>query len=166
MLSVCLFYVFMFMFLALVSKLSILSCSCCILYCVLHYDNGVLLHLIWLLLLLMCHLTVCIIVYPGRFCFHGSWRVRVFYASVVLMTWYVHVWWRMIHRVLCIIAQYDICCVLDQCGRCRCAGCCDSCVRYVLLVTRHRPSVPTLEARRIEMTDVSTSIACGCLSFI
>ena len=89
----------MFMYLALVSKLSILSCSCCIVYCVLHYGNGVLLHLILLLLLLMCRLTVCFTVYPVRFWFYGWWRFRVFYAIVVLMTWHVHVGWRMIHRV-------------------------------------------------------------------
>jgi len=58
--AVCLlFCVFVFMYLALVSKLSILSCSCCIVHCVLHYDIGVLLHsILLLLLLLICHLTV------------------------------------------------------------------------------------------------------------
>ena len=42
-------------------------------------------------------------------------------------------------------------CVLHRCGLCRCAGCYDSCERYVL-VARHRPSVPTLGARRTEIT--------------
>jgi len=75
------------MYLALVSKLSILSCSCCIVHYVIHYGIGVLLHLILLLLLLlMRHLTVCIAVYPVRFWFHGWWRVLVFYVNVVLMT--------------------------------------------------------------------------------
>ena len=146
---------------SLFSRIVVTSCTASSLYGI-----GVLFHLILLLKLLMCRLILCFTVYPVWFWFYCWWRVRVFYASVVLMTWHVHVTGCMIHKVLCVIAQYDICCVLDQCGRCRCAGCCDSCVRYVLLVTRHRPSVPTLEARRIEMTDVSTSIACGCLSFI
>jgi len=153
------------MYFALVSKLSILLYSCYIVYCVLHYGIGVLFHLI-LLLLLMCRLIVCITVYPVWFWSYGWWRVRVFYASVVLMTWHVHVMRCMIHRVICIIAQCDIYCVLRQCGGCRCAGCYDSCVCFVLLFARHGPSVPTLGARRIEMTDVSTSIARGWLSFI
>ena len=88
------------MYLALVTKLSILSCSCCIVHCVLHYGIAVLLHLILLLLLLlMCRLAVSIAVYPVRFWFHGWWRVRVFYVNDVLMTWHVHVGWRMVHRV-------------------------------------------------------------------
>ena len=70
------------------SKLPILSCSCCIVYCVLYHDFGVFLHLI-LLLSLMCRLTLCTIVYPVRFWFHGWRRVRVFYANVVYMTWHV-----------------------------------------------------------------------------
>jgi hypothetical protein len=105
-LSACLFYVFVFIGIALVSKLSILSCSC-IVYCVLLCDIGVLLHLI-LLVLFICRLTVCITVYLVRFSFHGWWRVRVYYASVVHMMWHVHVRWCMIHWVLCIFAQYDM----------------------------------------------------------
>ena len=87
---------------------SILSCSCCIVYCVFHYGSGFLLHLILLLLLLMCRLTVCVIVYPVHFWFHGWWGIRVFYASGVLMTWHVHVGWCMMRRALCIIAQCDM----------------------------------------------------------
>ena len=43
------------------------------------------------------------------------------------------------------------CCVLHLCGRCRCAGFYNSCVRYVLFA-RHRLSVPKLGTRRIEMS--------------
>ena len=95
------------MYFALVSKLSILLYSCYIVYCFLHYGISVLFHLTLLLLLLICCLIVCITVYPVWFGFYGWWRVDVFYASVVLMTWHVHVRGCMIHRVLCIIAQYD-----------------------------------------------------------
>ena len=108
MLSV-LFYVFVFMYFAQVSKLSILSYSCYIVYCVLHYGIGVLFHLILLLLLfVMCRVIVYITVYSVRFWFHGLCRVCVFYASVVLMTWCVHVTGCMIHGVLWINAQYDM----------------------------------------------------------
>jgi len=99
------------MYFALVSKFSIFSCSCCVVYYVLYYSIGVLRYLI-LLLLLMCRLTVYITVYPMRFWFHGWWKVSVFYVIVVLITWHVHVWGCMFHSLLCIIDQYDICCVL------------------------------------------------------
>jgi hypothetical protein len=47
-----------------------------------------LLHLILLLLLLLiCHLTVCVAVYQVRFWFHVWWRARVLCVNVVLMTW-------------------------------------------------------------------------------
>ena len=106
------------MYFALVLKLSILSYSSYTVYCVIHYGISVLFHLTLLLLLLTCRLIVCITVYPVSFWFYGWWRVGFFYASVVLMTWHVHVRECMIHRVLCIIAQNYICCILRQCGGC------------------------------------------------
>ena len=64
------FYVIIFMYFPLASKLPFPSCSCCIVFGVLHYGSGLLLHLI-LLLLFVYRLPVFSTVHPVQFWIHG-----------------------------------------------------------------------------------------------